>query len=102
MLAKLARLIRNLFVVIWLVVVLTIGGWVAFYNSEYVSINLFGFNLPEFSIGFYLCITFATGVVIGWFGTWLLARAKLFSRQRELGKARKEMEKLRTAQMLEQ
>lgn len=102
MFKKLLRWIRWIFILAWLVFVITVSAWIAFENSAPVSINLFGIHLPEATIGLYLCWTFVAGVSLGWFGTWLLARIKLFFRQRELGKVKKEVAKLRTAQLQEQ
>jgi len=95
MIAKLLGWLRSLFVVIWLIGIFLIGGWIGYYNIEPTSINLFGIPLPELTIGIYLSLTFTAGVSLGWFGTWLLARAKLYSRNRDLKKTQKEMEKLR-------
>ncbi|WP_075185486.1 LapA family protein [Teredinibacter haidensis] len=101
MFGKLVRWIRSFFVLVWLLAILLIGGWIAYGNPDYTSLNVFGFQFPEMTIGFYLCFTFTAGVALGWFGTWLLAQAKLYSRRRELGKVNKEVGKLRAAQVKE-
>lgn len=102
MFKKLLGWIRWLFILAWLLLVITISAWIAFENMTPVRLNLFGFQLPEATMGLYLSWTFVAGVTLGWFGTWLLARIKLFSRQRELGKVKKEVDKLRTAHLQEQ
>lgn len=99
MFARLYRLLRRLFIVVWLIAVCTIAIWIAWANSDYITVNLFAVQLPRLTIGFYLCATFAVGVLLGWFGTWILANSKLFARKRELSKVKKEVDKLRTAQM---
>ncbi|WP_045860387.1 LapA family protein [Teredinibacter purpureus] len=101
MFQKLIGWLRGVFIILWLVAVLVIGAWIGFYNADYTTLNILGFQLPEMTIGFYLCLTFAVGVGLGWFGTWVLAQGKLYSRKRELGKVQKEVGKLRTAQVQE-
>ncbi|TVZ38638.1 putative membrane protein [Alteromonadaceae bacterium 2753L.S.0a.02] len=99
MIKRLYRWIRGLFLFVWLLGVLIIGVWIAWANQDYISVNLFAIELPRFPVGGYLSITFASGVLLGWFGTWILARIKLYSRKRELSKVKKEVNKLRTAQL---
>ncbi|SMF36784.1 Uncharacterized membrane protein YciS, DUF1049 family [Alteromonadaceae bacterium Bs31] len=101
MFLKLFRFIRFIFVVAWFILVVVISMWIAYANSDPLSLNLLGFQLPELTTGTYLGATFAIGATFGWFGTWLIARIKLFSRKRELKKTKKEVEKLRTAHLQE-
>ncbi len=97
LLKKLLRFVRSFFVIAWFLLVLVVSGWIGFYNNDPLSLNILGITLPEFTTGIYLGATFATGAIFGWFGTWLIARIKLFSRKRELKKTKKEVEKLRIA-----
>lgn len=101
MIRKLFRWVRNLFVLAWLLAVLILSWWIAYYNQQDIRINLLGLSLPEATVGLYLCITFASGVTIGWFGTWLLAKASHMSGRRELKKVKREVAQLKTAQVQE-
>ena len=96
MFAKLGVWVRNLFVLAWLLVVLTLGAWLAYANSDTMTLNLLGIQWPEGSVGFYFSITFIVGVLLGWFGTYLLAQAALFGKKRELSRMTKEVNKLRS------
>lgn len=102
MFKKLFKWIRWLLIFAWLVFLIVLSFWIAFENSEPAQLHLFGIGLPESTLGTYLCWTFVAGILLGWFGAWLISRIKLFARQRELGKARREVAKLRTAQLREQ
>jgi len=98
MFKKLFKWIRWLFILVWLLFLVTLSWWITFENSTPAQLNLFGINLPESTLGVYLCWTLVAGVLLGWAGTWLLSRVKLFARQRELRKMRKEMARLRISQ----
>ncbi|ACR13987.1 Conserved Hypothetical protein [Teredinibacter turnerae T7901] len=99
MFARIYRWFRRLFILVWLLLVCAIAGWIAWANADLISVNLFAIQFPKLSIGFYLCFTFAFGILLGWFGTLILANTKLLARKRELNKAKKEVDKLRAAQL---
>jgi len=93
--------LKMLFIITWLLLVLVLTAWIAYENQQKFNLTLLGFELPELTFGIYLSITFVTGAFIGWFGTWIVSRIKLFSGKRELKKTKKEIEKLRTAHLTE-
>ena len=88
------RFIKNFIFICWLIGVFILGAWIAFENTVPMSLNILGFQFPEWSSGTYMCWIFVIGGVIGYFTHLILVQGRHFAHRRELSRTKKEMRKL--------
>ena len=96
-LKKIIKRIRQLLVLSWCLFVFLIGWSLAFNNPSRLTVDLFGIQLPEWSLGRYLVFTFAAGVLVGLLFVAASSQVKQVTKQNELRRTRKEMRKLQAS-----
>jgi len=88
---------RRFFLFAWFLFLLLCGAWLASDNPEPISPILLGINFPELSLGIYISCLLLIGLLLGFFSTFLVTQGRMISRKRELSRARKELESLRSS-----
>lgn len=96
MVKKLFAWVKKGVFVLWLCVIALLGAWIATDNAQPFALSLFVFSLPELSIGVYLCLVFAVGVVLGFLTSYLAMQSKIYFKNRALKKANKEVGRLKS------
>mgnify|MGYP000120820199 CR=1 FL=1 len=93
------RLIARLFKILLVLLAVGLGFWFTLINTQLVSLNLFGFVLPEAKLGIWVLGGFGAGVVAGLLiSLWSYAAGKqrLLRQGRQLNRSEKELAKLRS------
>lgn len=83
---------------ILLLVAFLLGAWFALENSQTVGVTLFGFALPSLSLGVWLLVFTALGVLLGFAFAllpMLALKRRLRARERQLARCEKELTQLR-------
>ena len=92
------KFFRRVILLLWLLAMIVAGVWIAMSNSSSITVVLFTYELPEWSIGQYLIVTLIVGLLLGFFTSYLLTRRNVVTKKRELKKVRKEVDTLRLSQ----
>lgn len=93
---RIVNFIKSILMFLWLLAMLVLGGWIALYNSEPLSLNVFGLQLPEFNAGVYICVVLMLGVILGYITHYVVTQRKVIARKRALSKANKEVARLQS------
>ena len=87
---------KRLFLFAWFLLLLLCGAWLVNDNPQPISPILLGLDFPELSLGIYISSLLLIGVLLGFFSSFLVTQGKLFAKKRELSRAQKELESLRS------
>ena len=90
--------IKRTLLIIWLLFVAVLGAWLLKDNSQIVTLVLFGYELPEAKVGTVVATVLLAGVMLGFCACYITIQGKLFSKQRSLKKATKEVAALKASQ----
>ena len=91
--------LRMILVGLWCIALLLFGCWLVIDNPDNIAPILAGFTMPQLSLGFYLCLSILTGVMLGFISSYLVTQAHLFSKKRELKRAKRQMQALQRSQV---
>ncbi|MBX2858278.1 MAG: hypothetical protein KTR17_06420 [Cellvibrionaceae bacterium] len=97
---KILSLIYKILLVVWLLGIFMFGAWFVNDNPQQMQLALFGFKLPETSTAAYIMITLIAGTCMGSIFTFTVMQKRLFAKQRQLKKVRKEADKLKAINTL--
>lgn len=86
--------IKKVILVVWLIAMLVVGAWFASENPNKVTPLLFGYALPQLSLGIYLSVTLIVGVVIGGTLSFLGTQSKMIKVKRACRTLDKEVKRL--------
>lgn len=64
--------IRNVLWLLFFLVASFLGAWIVADNNHLVDFNLFGFLIPQQTLGLLVLVSFATGLFVGLFGNVLV------------------------------
>lgn len=99
MFRKLTKGFLRLVWLLWLLIMLLVGLKIGLDNGQAVQVTLFNWQLPSVSLGFILCVTLLTGVLLGWFvsaGPYLVARQRTRRLEKQLRQTEGEINRLRS------
>ncbi len=85
---------KKLLFMLWLLVIAVLGAWIAIENPQPFALSLPLITLPELSVGVYLCMVLALGVVLGFLTSYLIVTSRLYFASRQLKKANKQVDAL--------
>lgn len=96
MITTLWRRLKAVIIIALLILALIFGGLFASENPGLISPVLLGFTLPNASVGAYLCLATAIGVLIGSLISYFGTQGKMFRIHRDSKSKTREIKQLQT------
>lgn len=91
--------IKRIILLCWFLVLVFFGAWIVSDNPSEITLTLMGIVSPKSSLGVYICVAVFFGVILGFITSYLVTQGRLFSKNRELSRARKEVQQLRASHL---
>lgn len=88
--------LRRFFRYALLIAFVLVGAWIAFENTQPVSLSLFGFDLPRTGLGIYVAMLLFVGFLLAWLALVLTWWPKTLSRKRLISEQEKEIKRLKS------
>jgi len=78
--------IRNVLWLLFFLAAFFLGAWIVVDNNYLVDFNLFGFLIPQQTLGFLVLASFAAGLLLGLFGnilvtSWMAIKLNRFQKR---------------------
>ncbi len=99
MIKKILKFMHKVLLFAWVLIMMLFGVSLALDNPMVIKPVIFGLHLPEYGLGLYLCIVLFVGVLLGGVTNYILTQKKLFSKNGEIRKIKKEALALEQAQL---